>query len=296
MRLYEVTMRRESIERFYRRVIIFGIIIFIYGCVSTKPNRPYSGPYPPNFDKLAIQNPLLVNELGKLPEIQDGISEKDAMALKQISKLYSKNQKHFSSVFESMNDVGNANVRKFCTPLQALYWLALDDKLAEIDISNYTLIGLLNQAWYKSGFEYDGTGRWDDFSEVAERLNSPELVDYYVSRNFTYKYLKLESINDYKNPYFIFRNKHGQCWLYTAFCTHCLKKAGYQAHAVTIFHGISRKPNHVACAYIGKDGKEYILDNSITVYGIGHGLGYGIYEKKAYFGIYPYYGRGYLTE
>ena len=285
-------MRMKPIRHYLWSLIIFGVILFLSGCGSTKPNRPYSGPYPPNFDNLANQNPLLANELGKLPEIQDGISEIDAMALERISVLYNQNQKHFNLVFESMNDVGNANVRKFCTPLQALYWLALDDKLEQIDISNYTLIGLLNQAWYKSGFEYDGTGRWDDFSDVTERLNSPELVDYYVSRNFTYKKITLGSIDDYKNPYSIFRYKHGRCWLFTAFSTYCFKKAGYQANAITVFHGISLKPNHVACEYIDKDGKEYVLDNSITV----HGLGYGIYEKKAYLNIYPYYGKGYLTE
>jgi hypothetical protein len=274
-------------------ILIVGLIaVILSGCASTKPNKPYSGPYPPNFDKLSNQNPLLARELGKIPEIQDGISEIDAMALERISYLYNQNQKHFNSVFKKMNDVGNANVRKFCTPLQALYWLALDDKLTQIDISNYTLIGLLNHAWYNSGFEYDGTGRWDDFSKVTERLNSPELVDYYVSRNFSYKKIRLRSLNDYKNPHIIFNKKQGECWLYTSFCTYCLRKAGYQAHAITVFHNLRTRPSHVTCEYIDKDGKEYILDNSLTASGVG----YGIYKKDVYLNIYPYYGKGYLTQ
>ena len=276
--------------------LIVTIIFFLSGCAKTKPNTAYKGPYPSSYNELLSKNLLLAKELGKLPEIQDGISENDAMALERISVFYNQNKKHFDSAFELMNDVGCENVRKYCTPLQALYWLALNDELKLIDISNYTHINLLNQAWYKAGFEYDGTGRWDDFNDVTTRLSSPALVDYYVSRNFTYKRVSLGSIHDYKNPYIIFSKKKGQCWLFTAFSVHCLKKAGYQAHAVTVFHGISLKPNHVACEYIDKDGKEYILDNSITVYGLGHGLGYGIYEKKAYLGIYPYYGKGYLTE
>jgi hypothetical protein len=278
-------------------LLILCCLLLSIGCTtSTKPNTPYSGAYPAAFNNLAKENPLLARELGKIPEIQDGISETDATALERIGVFYYQNQNHFNSAFECMNDVGYTNVRKFCTPLQALYWLALDDKLNQIDVSNYTLIELLNQAWYKSGFEYDGTGRWDDFNDVTERLNSPELVDYYVSRNFTYKRLRLESTHDYRNPYIIFIKKQGACWLYTAFSVYCFKKAGYQAHAVTVFHGVSSKPNHVACEYIDKTGKEYILDNSITVHGLGHGLGYGIYEKKAYLDIYPYYGKGYLTE
>lgn len=282
----------KPIRHYLWSLIIFGVILFLSGCASTKPNRPYSGPYPPNFDNLAKQNPLLANELGKLPEIQDGISEIDAMALERISVLYNQNQKNFDSAFERMHDVGYPNIRKYCSPLQALYWLSLDNKLKPIDISNYTLIGLLNKAWYEPGFEYDGTGRWDDFSDVTERLNSAELVDYYVCRNFTYKKIRLRSLDDYTNPRNIFSKKRGECWLYTSFYVYCLKKAGYQAHAITVYRGNSRRPNHVACTYIDKDGKEYIVDSTLDIYIQST----AIYKKKVYLDIRPYYGKGYLTQ
>jgi len=274
-------------------LLILCLLLLSIGCTTpTKPNTPYSGSYPAPFHNLANQNSLLAHELSKIPEIQDGISEMDVMALELISMLYSQNQKLFSSAFERMYDVGYKDVRQYCSPLQAMYWLALDDKLKQIDISDYTLIGLLNKAWYMPGFEYDGTGRWDDFYDVTERLNSPELVDYYVSRNFSYKKIRLTSLNDYKNPYIIFKKKQGECWLYTSFCTYCLRKAGYQAHAITVFHDLRTRPSHVTCEYIDKDGKEYILDNSLTA----RGVGYGIYKKEVYLNIYPYYGKGYLTQ
>jgi hypothetical protein len=110
--------------------------------------------------------------------------------------------------------IGLQYVRKFCTPLQALYWMALKDKLERIDISNYTLITLLSEAWYKSGFELDGTGRWDDFGDVTERLNDPRLVDYYEIRNFSYHKIRLGSTEEYQDPHNIFRWKQGECWLY----------------------------------------------------------------------------------
>ncbi|MGD8800988.1 MAG: transglutaminase-like domain-containing protein [Desulfobacterales bacterium] len=275
-------------------LLIFLIfIIAVAGCTSsTKPNTPYSGPYPKTFNSLANHNPLLAQEFGKIPEIQDGISEKDAMALERICVYYNQNQKDFDAAFERMYDVGYPKVRKFCTPLQAFYWLALDDKLNQIDISKYALIGLLNEAWYKSGFGYDGTGRWDNFRDVTERLNSPRLVDFYVSRNFTYKKIRLRTLDEYKNPHIFFSRKQGECWLYTTFCLYCLKKAGYQAHAITVYHGNSKRPNHVTCLYVDKDGYEYIMDNSLPAY--VHGT--GIYEKAAYLEIYPYYGKGYLSE
>ena len=117
-------------------------------------------------------------------------------------------------------------------------------------------------------------------------------MDFYVSRNFTYKKIRLRSLDDYKDPYIFFSKKQGDCWLYTTFCLYCLKKAGYQAHAITVYHGNSTRPNHVTCLYVDKDGKEYIMDSSLPAY--VHGT--GIYEKTAYLDIYPYYGKGYLSE
>ena len=288
-------MKPQTIKHFFSFIIVFVFTLYFSGCASfgpTKPNLPYAGKqYPSILNELARKNPSLVQELGKLPELQDGISNTDLMALSRIYLVYNQNQKDFNSAFERMYDVGYPDVRKFCTPLQALYWMALKDTLEQIDISNYTLITLLNEAWYKAGFELDGTGRWDDFGDVTERLNDPRLVDYYESRNFNYKEIRLGSPEEYKNPYHIFRWKHGRCWLYTAFSDYCLKKAGYQAHAITVYHGNSRYPNHVTCAFNDKDGKEYILDNSLSAY--IHRT--GVYEKKAYLDIYPYFGKGYLT-
>ena len=282
-----------SVRYHHISILIVLLFIIVGGCTSsTKPNTSYSGFYPTTFNNLANHNPLLAQEFGKIPEIQDGISEKDTLALERICVYYDQNRKDFDSAFESMYDVGHPNVRKFCSPLQAFYWLALNDKLKQIDISNYTLVELLNEAWYKSGFEYDGTDRWTNFSAVTERLNSPELLDYYISRNFTYKRIRLRSLEDYKNPHIIFSKKQGECWLYTAFSVYCLKKAGYQAHAITVYHGNSTSPNHVACTYTDKSGKEYIIDNSLPAY--IHRT--GIYKKTAYLNIYPYYGKGYLSE
>ena len=115
--------------------LIFLYFIIATGCAATtKPNTAYTGSYPASFDKLAINNPLLAQELAKLPEIQDGVSEKDVMALERIYVFYQENQKNFDSAFQQMYDLGYPNVRKFCSPLQALYWLAIDDKLMERDI------------------------------------------------------------------------------------------------------------------------------------------------------------------
>ena len=284
--------QNNTLAKYLLTIFLCGIV---GGCASlgpTKPNEPFHGSYPDSFRKIIESNPLLAEEIGKLPEIQDGISIQDSVALERIWSLYKQNQKDFDSAFRRMLNVGYPNIRKYCSPLQALYWLALDNKLKPKDISNYTLIGLLNKAWYEPGFAYDGTGRWDGFSDVTERLNSAALVDYYVCRNFAYKKIRLRSLDDYKNPRNIFNTKQGECWLYTSFCVYCLKKAGYQAHAITVYHASSHRPNHVACEYIDKDGKEYIMDSTLDAYIQST----GIYKKKVYLDIRPYFGRGYLTQ
>jgi len=279
---------KSPILRLFLWPFIMGVFIaHLTGCASIKPNTPYSGPYPSGFSELSADNPLLALELGKIPEIQDGISHEDAKALERICVFYQKNQMAFDSAFEQMYEVGKPEVRKFCTPLQAMYWLALDNRLEEIDISKYTLFGLLNQSWYKPGFDYDGKGRWADFHDVTERLNSPELVDYYTGRNFTYK--KVPGVGD--NPRYIFKYKRGACDLYTSFSVYCLRKGGYRANAIIVFHGNSPVSNHVTCEFVDKDGKEYVLDNSINAY--VHKT--GIYEKEGYLKIYPYVRRGYIS-
>ena len=121
-------MKRTILRLFLWSLIVGACIVYLSGCASTKPNTPYPGLYPSRFNELSINNPLLAQELSKIPEIQDGISDEDTMALEQICMFYKKNQRAFNSAFEQMYEVGNPVIRKFCTPLQALYWLALDDR------------------------------------------------------------------------------------------------------------------------------------------------------------------------
>jgi hypothetical protein len=51
----------------------------LFGACSSlgpsKPNDPFEGRYPDKFNQLNYENPLLAKEIGKLPELQDGISD-----------------------------------------------------------------------------------------------------------------------------------------------------------------------------------------------------------------------------
>ena len=107
-------------------IIIFFPVFFLISCTHlklTKPNIPFAGsPYPTVLNELANTNSLLANELGKLPELQDGVSPSEETALIKMIEIYYDNQQAFHKAFEEMYKVGKPEIRKYCSPLQALFW------------------------------------------------------------------------------------------------------------------------------------------------------------------------------
>ena len=152
--------------------LVFGLLalFLIYGCSSigrTKPNSPFEGPYPEKFSVIQKGNPLLADEIGKLPEIIDGISELEAKALIRLSELYNEYPASFDHAFEQMYQTGKFDVRKYCSPLQALYWLLLDNK----------------QGWFKKAIEkYNGK-------------YEPEIVEVKVNRRIDQNNVKYENLS-----------------------------------------------------------------------------------------------------
>jgi hypothetical protein len=84
----------------YGSIFIFCLFVIIfYACaVKTQPNRPFMGPYPDSLTDLFDKNRLLATELCKLPEIQDGISDRENNSLKRLRNIYNNNQDLFNSV------------------------------------------------------------------------------------------------------------------------------------------------------------------------------------------------------
>ena len=318
---------------------IFIFPIYLSGCASigpTKPNKPYSGnSHPAVLNELAQTNPLLVQELGKLPEIQDGISETETSALKDIGKLYKSDSETFDNAFNVMYKIGLPEYRKYCSPLQAVFWLAEDGKLDSTKdiLKDYSLKKLLKAAWIfdplssrilsdqqikeiingieeepikesyldnlKNGsthyqiqhnlaadyrrskrmkskvfskdaakvikeylIKVERAPRWKSFDIVIDRLNSPELVDYYERHVISYKYVRGYGEGP-EEASRVFINKYGHCAQITAFTVYVLKKAGYEARRYIVADpaGMSPKGNyHRACLFI-VGGEKYIMDN-----------------------------------
>ena len=245
---------------------------------STIPNEPYSGPYPSAFNELADKNPLLAQELAKLPELQDGISEDEVRTLENLVKLYDAYPDKFDNTFKKMYETGIPKVRKYCSPLQALFWMAEEGKNKEITrlIINYSLRSLLKKAWgdfsdqdithYKNRYldisqeqakqivasldsneqniyagidprlikkmiliRYDKSHvyfpreqrkiiqdsirvsekylKWNHPEIIMERLNAPELLDFYIDRNISYKF---EIPAFHRSPDDVINEKYGE--------------------------------------------------------------------------------------
>jgi len=165
-----------QINRSEKSTLIWGLIwmaltfLLLFGCATTKPNRSVFDPdyYPPrgsendeNFlevksilAEISSQNPLVAIELGKLPELQDGVTSEERKALEDVAQIYNTNPDVFNEAFEQMYRVGLPETRRYCSPLQALFWLAEDDELNEQNdpLINYSLENLLNSAWIFDGF------------------------------------------------------------------------------------------------------------------------------------------------
>jgi len=323
-------LKSQTFKYFLRFVILFIFPLHFTACASfgpTKPNLPYAGnPYPSILIELAQKNPLLVQELGRLPELQDGISETEIYALKKIVEMYNLDQANFENAFNKMYKIGLPEFRKYCSPLQALFWLAEDNELISYNdlTSDYWLEKLLRKAWksdplsyrlisdrqikevidgiqnedikrqylndlqnggtyyrFQDSFVLDyrrsknknmqafskksakiieenllkpkGSERWKDHKKIIERLNSPELLDFYINRNIWYDH-KIPAFH--RSPHDVLKEKYGDCDDLAYFGRMVLKKAGYDVFGRIV--GDERVYCHIGLGIKLEDGS-YLL-------------------------------------
>ena len=79
--------------------------------------------------------------------------------------------------------------------------------------------------------------KWDEFSEVVDRLNSSYLISKYLVNNFEFVY---HSGTTPYSPRYFFKIKKGDCKDFAKFAVYCLRRAGYDAKYTRIGFG-SRK-------------------------------------------------------
>lgn len=324
------------------------LFLFFSGCTSlipTKPNDMFQGEYPACFSDIQNKNALLAQEIGKLPELHDGIQNNDTSAISLLCKIYNENGKLFDDFFKKIYNVGLPDVRKYCSPLQAVFWIAQkgDEKKVKNVIYNYSLKDLLSQAWkfdpptltddeiaeiiesisdneLKQRYQRDiktSTNaqiqrlmqidlrsnrrafsrkarklltrkkilkhpRWEDFTTVTERLNSPALINYYEQSQISWVFWRTLPSWPVSIRY-VFNNGKGDCTGIADFTAFCLKRAGYEAYEWKIDPMSPNDAHHSICVYYD-GGIKYVMDS-------GHDVSYrkGIFLYDDYVDLFGAY-------
>ncbi len=217
--------------------------------------------------------------------------------------------------------IGLPEHRKYCSPLQALLWIAMKSSFSKEKnpIKPYALSNLLDEAWIfdprlspqlvdeivatirdpeiRKDFEKDITEKnkyldyrlrtrieyfpelfpewvtqklkelksnspWSDYNEVLDRLNSPELVDYYATKQINYsEYYEIAGYDGYRgDPYYVFNYKKGDCLYTSAFIVEALRRNGYRAWIEKRSPARLSDPWH-AVSVFEIQGEKYIIDD-----------------------------------
>lgn len=232
----------------------------------------------PTLEQLKIDYPELYQELLKLPDLKD-IDEKGNKAIGRIAYLAL--QPEYKAAFESILNEGIKDKRKYCSPLEALLWIAYEKEFDDVynPLEKYSLSELLKEAWVMSAESNYNSAKWKDFDTVVGRLSSPQLVGMYMVHNIEYdsekcaKAAKTGSTVVLRTPQQTFEDKKGVCGDQSTFALYCLLQNGYnyddfENHkdgAACVLHvadakwGISDWASaHAVCLYSDKGQLYYI--------------------------------------
>ena len=228
------------------------------------------------FELLYAVDALLAQEVGKLPEFQNKLTASEVRALRRFVNLAANSTPLKRVNLAKLLQEGRPEVRKYCSPLQAIFWILEKDENREENPLIWPLDRILNEAWMGTGFELGAPNRWKNFEEVTSRLNSPVLVDYYGRMNFTYQSMPYD---DHPSPRYIFGHRVGTHVYHAAFYIYCLEKAGYSAKPIVVKKSLGSK-TYCIVEFEDKDGQNYIICN--TTRPPGYTGGSGIHEKASY--------------
>lgn len=208
-----------------------------------------------SFQRLFGVNRTLALEVGKLPAYQKHMKEKAVLVLTRFTELVENGTPEQKANLESLLNIGLKEFRHYSSPLEAILWvLEKDDYELNNRVLQLPLEELLDKAW-----DFSDRTRWENYETVTDRLNAPELVNYYQRIRLVYesaagKGLKA-LIGDARS---LFANNVGFCYDFSEFGVYCLEKAGYKS-SVALVHPSDPK-YHAVCQY-EVDGKSYYIDN-----------------------------------
>jgi hypothetical protein len=237
-------------KRLISIIFLVSLTVFFF-VINTEATEQPAGLKQPDsiLESFKIYNPSLPVEIGRLPDYQGNIEGNRLVALNRLYSIIENTTPEQVKNLEIYLNIGVPEKRSYCTPLQALLWVL--EKEDDVNVLNHTLTQLLDKAWV-----FSEANRWQDYEVVSDRLNAPELVNYYQRVRFVYISKKGKAMGGHGEPKKIFVNNSGNCDDTAAFAAYCLKKAGYE-NSVKNVHPTSW---HTVCVFKYKDTK-YIIDN-----------------------------------
>ena len=286
-------------------VIIISMFLFVLNCASVnETQRSEKFPeakeaiFKEEADKelshLSKVNPVLAEELRKLPELKRGLDEKGLLTLKRVSKFYtqSSNSEEVKQIFDRILSIGKKERRKFSAPLQALFWLAEETEipLGENPLNIFSkndyrvnkhlgedegVIIFVYNIWGKS---YD-TDKWKNVNEIIDRLNSPHLFDIFFRDNIAYDmvkhYMKMADTRYYENwgsylqsARVTLKKRKGTCTDATNLADEILRKAGYNIKPLQVKFRGRGDPNMHMVGVLKEGGLFYEIADDHTRDGI----------------------------
>ena len=206
------------------------------------------------FQKLFSVHKTLALEAGRLPAFQKDINEKDLTALFHFTSLIENATPEQKINLESLLKIGLQDYRQYSSPLEAILWLLGETEYDQGDkILQLPLKDLLDRAW-----NFSDQTKWGNYEMVTDRLNAPELVNYYQRIKFIYKSKKGKNDADVGDAHGLFVKNTGNCYDHAHFAAYCLKNAGYKISVVGVH---PYKPQYHAVCQFEIDGKAYFIDN-----------------------------------
>lgn len=209
------------------------------------------------FQQLFSVHKTLALEAGRLPAFQKDINEKDLLALARFTELIENATPEQKANLESLLRIGLQDSRRYSSPLEAIF-CALEE--SEYDrsgqILQLPLEELLDKAW-----DFSDQTRWENYDTVTDRLNAPELVNYYQRIRFVYETKIGKSDAHAGDARGLFLKNTGNCYDHAHFAAYCLEKAGYEVSVVGVH---PYKPHWHAVCRFEVDGKTYFIDNGRT--------------------------------
>lgn len=257
-----------------------------------EPNKYVQRMFDEYISTIGKTNPEQAMELIKLPDLQK-IEMRDVEGLEDI--IDSAQKPENKSAFESMLNEGIKDKRIYCSPLEALLWIAYDREFNDIGLiddnnfsfKNFSIKKLIEEGWSytreSNGPNWDRSKKIDLGADVTKletliwRIYNAEPYTYKLGRwktldevgdRVSSPTLLIEYLNNnFKSSYSLARfpvnvkdafKSGGACVQYATLATYCLEKNGYESYGLVIYFDkiLMGADSHIICIYKDKNEKD----------------------------------------